>query len=42
MTPIVKLIVLSFVLLFLSLLVYLLVVRFFYWGNKKDGPTKKR
>jgi len=30
-----------FILLFLSLLVYVLVVRAFYWGDKKGPPTKK-
>ena len=31
-----------FILLFLSILVYVLVVRSFYWGDKKERPTKKR
>jgi hypothetical protein len=30
------------VLLFLSLLVYVLVVRAFYWGDKKEPPTRKK
>jgi len=31
-----------FVLLALSLSVYVLVVRAFYWGDKKGPPKKKR
>ncbi len=31
-----------FILLFLSITVYVLVVRAFYWGDKKEPPTKKR
>lgn len=30
------------VLLALSVLVYLLVIKSFYWGDKKEPPTKKR
>ena len=30
-----------FILLFLSILVYVLVVKAFYWGDKKGPPTKK-
>ncbi|HEV7700039.1 MAG TPA: hypothetical protein VGO43_07405 [Pyrinomonadaceae bacterium] len=31
-----------FVLLFICLLVYVLVVRAFYWGDKSEPPTKKK
>ncbi len=41
MTPIAWLVVFFFVLLGLSILVYVLVVRAFYWGDKKEPPTKK-
>lgn len=36
------LIVFFFVLLFICLAVYVLVVRAFYWGDKKGPPTKKK
>ncbi len=42
MSPTAWLIIFFFVLLGLSLLVYILVVRAFYWGDKKGPPTKKR
>lgn len=38
MSPIAWLIVFFFILLFLSVLVYVLVVRAFYWGDKKERP----
>ncbi|MEZ5427448.1 MAG: hypothetical protein R2747_14345 [Pyrinomonadaceae bacterium] len=31
-----------FILLFLVLLVYILVVRAFYWGDKKEPPSRKK
>jgi hypothetical protein len=31
-----------FVILFLSILVYVLVVKFFYWGDKNRPPEKRR
>lgn len=31
-----------FILLGISILVYVLVVRNFYWGDKKEPPNKKR
>jgi hypothetical protein len=40
MSPLAWLIVFFFVLLFLCLLVYVLVIRAFYWGDKKGPPTK--
>jgi nitrogen fixation-related uncharacterized protein len=42
MSPLAWLITFFFILLFISILVYVLVVKFFYWGDKKEGPTKKR
>jgi hypothetical protein len=42
MSSLTWLIVLFFVLLFVSILVYVLVVRAFYWGDKKEPPAKKR
>ncbi|HRI03995.1 MAG TPA: hypothetical protein PLL77_09650 [Pyrinomonadaceae bacterium] len=41
MSSIAWLVVFFFVLLALSILIYVLVVRAFYWGDKKDPPTKK-
>lgn len=41
MSPMAWLIVFFFILLFISILVYVLVVRAFYWGDKKESPTKK-
>lgn len=41
MSPLAWLIVFFFVLLFLCLLVYVLVVRAFYWGDRKGPPTKR-
>ncbi len=35
-------VVFFFVLLGLSILVYVLVVRAYYWGDKKGPPTKKK
>jgi len=42
MSSLAWLIVFFFILLTLSLTVYVLVVRAFYWGDKKEPPTKKR
>jgi len=42
MSSLAWLIVFFFILLTLSLTVYVLVVRTFYWGDKKEPPTKKR
>ena len=41
MSPLAWLIVFFFVLLFLCILVYVLVVRAFYWGDKKE-PSKRK
>lgn len=41
MSPLAWLIVFFFILLFLSILVYVLLVRAFYWGDKNGPPTKK-
>jgi hypothetical protein len=41
MSPVAWLVLFFFVLLFLSILVYVLVIRFFYWGDKREPPTKK-
>lgn len=41
MSPIAWLIVFFFVLLFVCLLVYVLVVRAFYWGDRKEPPKRK-
>ncbi len=41
MSPLAWLIAFFFILLFLSILVYVLVVRAFYWGDKKGPPDKK-
>jgi hypothetical protein len=30
-----------FILLFLSITVYVLTVKFYYWGDKKEPPSKK-
>ncbi|MGH9948543.1 MAG: hypothetical protein ACRD6X_15300 [Pyrinomonadaceae bacterium] len=35
-------IVFFFVLLLISVLVYVLVIRAFYWGDKKESPAKKK
>ncbi len=40
MSPMIWLILFFFILCFLVLLVYVLVVRAFYWGDKKE-PAKK-
>ena len=42
MSPLAKLIIVFFVLLGLSILIYVLVVRAFYWGDKKGPPTRKK
>ena len=41
MSPLAWLIVFFFILLFLCILVYVLVVRAFYWGDKKESPKRK-
>jgi hypothetical protein len=40
MSPLAWLILIFFGLCFLVVLVYVLVVRAFYWGNKKEPPDK--
>ncbi len=42
MSPLAWLIVIFLVLVCLSILVYVLVVRAFYWGDKKEPPSRKR
>lgn len=42
MSSLAWLIVFFFVLLFISILVYVLVVRAYYWGDKKGPPTPKQ
>jgi hypothetical protein len=42
MSSLAWLIVFFFVLLFLCVLVYVLVVRAFYWGDKKEAPVKRK
>ena len=42
MSSLVWLILIFCVLVFVSILVYVLVVRAFYWGDKKEPPAKKR
>lgn len=42
MSPIAWLVLFFFVLLGLCILIYVLVVRAFYWGDKKEPPSKKR
>jgi hypothetical protein len=42
MSPLAWLIVIFFVLLFLCIAIYVLVVRAFYWGDKKGPPAKKK
>ncbi len=41
MSSIAWLILIFFVLVLLSLLVYVLVIRAFYWGDRKGPPAKK-
>ena len=41
MSPFAWLIVFFFILLFLCLLVYVLVVRAFYWGGRDEAPKRK-
>ena len=41
MSPLAWLILFFVILLFLSITVYVLVVRYFYWGDKKEPPSKK-
>ena len=40
MSSLTWLIIFFFTLLFLSILVYVLVVRAYYWGDKKGPPSK--
>ncbi|MEJ7622704.1 MAG: hypothetical protein WKF34_01805 [Pyrinomonadaceae bacterium] len=42
MSSLAWLIVFFFVLLFLSISIYVLVIKFFYWGDKNEPPTKRR
>jgi hypothetical protein len=42
MSPLVWLVIFFFVLLFICLLIYVLVIRAFYWGDKREPPTKNR
>ena len=42
MSSLAWLITLFLILLFLAILVYVLVVKFFYWGDKKEPPIKRR
>lgn len=42
MSPLAWLVVYFFILVFLVILVYALVVRAFYWGDKKGPPDKKK
>jgi len=42
MSSLAWLIIFFFVLLFLSISIYVLVVKFFYWGDKSEPPTKRR
>lgn len=42
MSSLAWLIVFFFVLLFICILVYILVVRFFYWGDKTEPRSKKK
>ncbi len=42
MSSLAWLILIFFVLVFLSILVYVLAIRAFYWGDKKEPPSKKR
>jgi hypothetical protein len=42
MSPTARLVVFFFILLGLSILVYVLVVRAYYWGDRKGPPTKKK
>lgn len=42
MSPLAWLVVYFFILVFLVILVYTLVVRAFYWGDRKGPPDKKK
>ena len=42
MSSLTWLILFFFILLFLSITIYVLVVKFFYWGDKNEPPTKRR
>lgn len=42
MSPLAWLIAFFFIFLFLSILVYVLVVRNFYWGDKKEPPQRRK
>ena len=41
MSPIAWLVAFFFIFLFLSITVYVLVVKFYYWGDKKEPPAKR-
>lgn len=41
MSPLARLAIFFLVLIFISVLVYVLVIKAFYWGDKKEPPTKK-
>ncbi len=41
MSSLAWLILIFLALVFLSILVYVLVIRAFYWGDKKEPPAKK-
>ncbi|CAN5168249.1 hypothetical protein BH20ACI2_BH20ACI2_02520 [soil metagenome] len=42
MSSLAWLVLIFLVLVFLSIFVYVLVVRAFYWGDKKEPPANKR
>ena len=42
MSPLAWLVILFFALIFLSIGVYVLVVRAFYWGDKKEAPPSRK
>lgn len=41
MSPLAWMVAFFFVLLFICISVYVLVVRAFYWGDKREPPKKK-
>lgn len=42
MSSLAWLVIFFLVLLFISVLVYVLVIKAFYWGDKKEPPTRKK
>lgn len=42
MSSLASLVLFFFILLFMSISIYVLVVKFFYWGDKNEPPGKKR